>query len=109
MVCSSATTNVAIRVVVGLAWPAPVSERRFSYPFTSAGFVTAPIAFAPQRHPLLLGVTALLRLPAVHASRVTRLAVTLARPPVIAIGLGLSTAGVVMRATDRCGSRGLPS
>lgn len=69
-----------------LAWPGQVDSDRFSYPFTSGGFVLAQATFALQHVPLLIGVAALLTVPAVRASRTARIAVVVA-----AVGLALLT------------------
>ena len=58
-----------------LVWPKQVSVDRFSYPFTSAGFVVAQATFALQHIPLAIGVAALGGLPAVRASRTARIGV----------------------------------
>lgn len=55
-----------------LAWPKQVSVDRFSYPFTSTGYVVAQATFALQHVPLAIGVAALGGLPAVRASRAAR-------------------------------------
>jgi hypothetical protein len=70
-----------------LAWPAQVSADRYSYPMTSRGFVLAQASFALQHIPLLIGVAALLWVPAVRASRTTRVGVV-----VTVVGLALLTA-----------------
>jgi hypothetical protein len=71
---------------VALAWPRQVSADRFSYPFTSAGFVVAQATFALQHVPLAIGVTALAGLPAVRASRTARIGTI-----VTVVGLALLT------------------
>lgn len=58
-----------------LAWSPQVSDERYSYPFTGAGFTVAQATFSLQHLPLVLGVVALGWLPAVKASRVAVLAV----------------------------------
>lgn len=58
-----------------LAWPKQVSIDRFSYPFTSVGFVVAQATFALQHVPLAIGVAALGGLPAVRASRTAQIGV----------------------------------
>ena len=58
-----------------LAWPKQVSVDRFSYPFTSTGYVVAQATFALQHVPLAIGVAALGGLPAVRASRAARIGV----------------------------------
>ena len=52
-----------------LAWPGQADSDRFSYPFTSGGFVLAQATFALQHLLLLVGVAALLSVPAVRVSR----------------------------------------
>jgi len=57
-----------------LAWSPQVSDHRYSYPFTGFGFVVAQMSFFLQHVPLVVGVAALLWLPATRASRTARIA-----------------------------------
>jgi hypothetical protein len=82
--CLAAGLVGAAQAVVLLTWPPQVGREWFSYPFTSGGYVAAQASFALQHLPLLLGVAALLLLPAVQASRVARFGLVAG-----VVGLGL--------------------
>jgi hypothetical protein len=73
--CLAAGLVGAAQAALVLAWPKQVSADRFSYPFSSTGFVVAQATFALQHVPLAIGVAALCALPAVRASRVARIGV----------------------------------
>ena len=73
--CLAAGLVGAAQAAVVLAWPKQVPVDRFSYPFTSAGFVVAQATFALQHVPLVFGVAAIGGLPAVRASRTARIGV----------------------------------
>jgi hypothetical protein len=55
-----------------LAWPPQVPATQYSYPFDGAAFVVAQTSFAVQHLLLVLGVAALLALPAVRRVRIAR-------------------------------------
>ena len=73
--CLAAGLVGVAQAALVLAWPKQVSADRFSYPFTSTGYVVAQATFALQHVPLAIGVAALAGLPAVHASRAARIGV----------------------------------
>ena len=73
--CAAAGLVGVAQAALVLAWPKQVSVDRFSYPFTSTGFVVAQATFALQHIPLAIGVAALGGLPAVRASRAARIGV----------------------------------
>ena len=73
--CAAAGLVGAAQAALVLAWPKQVSVDRFSYPFTSTGYVVAQATFALQHVPLAIGVAALGGLPAVRASRAARIGV----------------------------------
>ena len=73
--CLAAALVGVAQAALVLVWPKQVSVDRFSYPFTSAGFVVAQATFALQHVPLAIGVAALGGLPAVRASRTARIGV----------------------------------
>ena len=73
--CLAAGLVGVAQAALVLAWPKQVSVDRFSYPFTSTGFVVAQATFALQHVPLAIGVAALGGLPAVRASRAARIGV----------------------------------
>ncbi len=76
--CLAAGLVGVAQAALVLAWPKQVSIDRFSYPFTSAGFVIAQATFALQHIPLAIGVAALGSLPAVRRSRTARIGVVVA-------------------------------
>jgi hypothetical protein len=76
--CLAAGLVGVAQAAVVLAWPKQVSIDRFSYPFTSTGFVVAQATFALQHIPLAIGVAALGSLPAVRRSRTARIGVVVA-------------------------------
>lgn len=84
--CLAAGLLGAIQAGAMLAWPEQVPSSRYSYPFTGGGFAVAQVSFFLQHVPLVAGVAALLRLPAVQDSRVVRYAVAVA-----VVGLALLT------------------
>jgi hypothetical protein len=73
--CAAAGLLGVVQAAVVLAWPHQVSVERFSYPFTSAGYVIAQATFALQHVPLVIGAAALSGLPGVRVSRVARVGV----------------------------------
>ena len=73
--CAAAGLVGVAQAALVLAWPKQVSVDRFSYPFTSTGYVVAQATFALQHIPLAIGVAALGGLPAVRASRAARIGV----------------------------------
>ncbi|MEJ7832088.1 MAG: hypothetical protein WKF79_04185 [Nocardioides sp.] len=85
--CLGAGLVGAAQAIIVLAWSPQVSDARYSYPFTGFGFVVAQTSFFLQHLPLVLGVAALLWLPAVRASRTARIGIGTA-----AVGLVLLTA-----------------
>jgi len=72
--CLGAGLVGAAQAIIMLAWSPQVSDDRYSYPFTGLGFVVAQASFFLQHLPLVLGVVAILRLPAARASRTARIA-----------------------------------
>ena len=72
--CLGAGLVGAAQAIIMLAWVPQVSDNRYSYPFTGFGFVVAQASFFLQHLPLVLGVVAILRLPAARASRTARIA-----------------------------------
>jgi len=72
--CIGAGLVGAAQAIIMLAWSPQVSDDRYSYPFTGFGFVVAQASFFLQHLPLVLGVVAILRLPAARASRTARIA-----------------------------------
>lgn len=72
--CLGAGLVGAAQAIVMLAWAPQVSDDRYSYPFTGFGFVVAQTSFFLQHLPLVVGVAALLWLPATRASRTARIA-----------------------------------
>lgn len=73
--CLGAGLAGVAQAVVLLTWPPQVREERFSYPFDGLGHAVAQSAFFLQHLPLIVGILALLRLPALRASRVARTAI----------------------------------
>ena len=73
--CAAAGLVGVAQAALVLAWPKQVSVDRFSYPFTSTGYVVAQATFALQHVPLAIGVAALGGLPSVRASRAARIGV----------------------------------
>lgn len=84
--CLGAGLVGAAQAIIMLAWPAQVSDDRYSYPFAGFGFVVAQTSFFLQHLPLVVGVAALLWLPEARASRTARIAIGAA-----AVGLMLLT------------------
>ncbi len=76
--CLGAGLVGAAQAIILLAWSPQVSDNRYSYPFTGFGFVVAQTSFFLQHLPLVLGVAALLWLPAARASRTARIAIGVA-------------------------------
>lgn len=76
----------ASQAIVLLAWPPQVPDDRYSYPFTSAGFITAQASFFFQHLPLIIAVASMAQLPAVRVSRTARIGMVAA-----AIGLVVLT------------------
>ena len=72
--CLGAGLVGATQAIIMLAWSPQVSDNRYSYPFTGFGFVVAQMSFFLQHVPLVVGVAALLWLPATRASRTARIA-----------------------------------
>lgn len=68
----------AVQAAVVSVWPEAVGTDRYSYPFSSTGFVVAQASFALQHLPLVAAVLALRRLPIVSRSRAARLGVAVA-------------------------------
>ena len=85
--CLGAGLVGAAQAIILLAWSPQVSDDRYSYPFTGFGFVVAQASFFLQHLPLVVGVVALMWLPATRASRTARIATGAA-----AVGLMLLTA-----------------
>ena len=73
--CLGAGLVGAAQAIILLAWPPQVSDDRYSYPFTGFGFLVAQMSFFLQHLPLVVGVAALLWLPAARASRTARIAI----------------------------------
>jgi hypothetical protein len=71
-----------------LAWSPQVSDDSFSYPFNDLWYVIAQTSFFVQHVLLVVGVAALLRLPAVRASRTALIAT------------GAAAVGLVLLAVD---------
>ncbi len=67
--CVGAGLVGVAQAVILLLWAPQVSADRYSYPFTGLGYGVAQVSFFLQHLPLIAGVAALLRLPAVRASR----------------------------------------
>lgn len=74
--CLGAGIIGGVQAGIVLIWPEQVSDDRFSYPFTGFWHGVAQVSFFLQHLPLILGVVALLWLPAVRASRLARIAVS---------------------------------
>ncbi len=72
--CLGAGIVGAAQAVILLAWSPQVSDDRYSYPFGGFGFAVAQTSFFLQHLPLVVGVAALLWLPATRASRTARIA-----------------------------------
>ena len=72
--CLGAGLVGAAQAIIMLAWSPQVSDDRYSYPFTGFGFAVAQASFFLQHLPLIVGVAALLALPATRASRTARIA-----------------------------------
>ncbi|MCY7402896.1 MAG: hypothetical protein LH477_18450 [Nocardioides sp.] len=85
--CLGAGLVGAAQALILLAWVPQVSDNRYSYPFTGFGFVVAQTSFFLQHLPLIVGVAALLWLPAARTSWTARIATGAA-----AVGLMLLTA-----------------
>ena len=73
--CLGAGLAGAAQAVIVLSWSPQVSDNRYSYPFSGVGFVVAQTSFFLQHLPLVLGVAALLWLPAARASPTARIAI----------------------------------
>lgn len=78
ILCFCAGLVGALQAVLIIAWPDATSEARYSYPFTSTGYVIAQISFFLQHLPLVAGLVALLSLPAVGRSRPARIGTIIA-------------------------------
>jgi hypothetical protein len=72
--CLGAGVVGGAQAMILLAWPPQVHDDRYSYPFTGTGFAVAQASFFVQHLPLVVGVVALLGLPALNASRTARVA-----------------------------------
>ena len=92
--CLGAGLVGAAQAIIMLAWSPQVSDDRYSYPFTGFGFVVAQTSFFLQHLPLVVGVAALLWLPAVRASRTARIATVAAT-----VGLMLLTVNELITIT----------
>lgn len=75
-----------VQAIAVIAAPASVSDDRYSYPFTKAGYTLAQLSFFVQHLPLIAGLAMLLGLPAVRASRAAR------------TGVGAGVVGMVLLA-----------
>lgn len=82
--CLAAGIIGAAQAAIILAWSPQVTDDRFSYPFGDVEYGVAQSSFFVQHLPLIVGVAALLWLPAVRASRIARIATWAA-----AVGLAL--------------------
>ncbi|GAB3785885.1 hypothetical protein [Nocardioides ungokensis] len=75
----------AAQAVAVLAWPDQVSDRHYSYPFDSTGFVVAQVSFAVQHLGLLAGLCGITLVAWRRSSRPTRTGLVLCLVGMVAL------------------------